>query len=144
MTERDSLRVKTWFAEAADLPEEERAAFLDAACGGEPALRAEVESLLACDSLFEIGARDDSFLKSPLVVTAEGTQDVQQALLSLDPIDREVLHLRHFGKLGRAETAQVLRISKDDAAKLYLGALKRLNEALATLAGGGEHCHSRR
>ncbi len=138
MTERDSLRVKTLFAEAAELPEEERAAFLDAACGGEPALRAEVESLLAYDSSFEMGARDDSFLKSPLVLTDEGSRDVQQALLSLDPIDREVLHLRHFGKLGRAETARVLGISKDEAAKRYLGALKRLNDTLAAMAGGRE------
>ena len=33
---------------------------------------------------------------------------VQEALNSLEPIDREVLALRHFEQLGRAEAAQVL------------------------------------
>ena len=43
---------RTLFAQAADLPPEERGAFLDAACRGEPDLRAEVEGLLAYDSGF--------------------------------------------------------------------------------------------
>ena len=50
MDEQHRLRVKALFAQAADLPREERGAFLDAACRGEPDLRAEVESLLAYDA----------------------------------------------------------------------------------------------
>ena len=103
MSERDSKRVKAVFVQAADLPEKERGAFLDAACRGEPALRAEVDSLLSYDSSFETGERDDRFLQSPLVVSDEGTQRVNEALRILDPIDREVLALRHFQKLGRAK-----------------------------------------
>ena len=40
-------RVKALFLQALDLPESARPAFLDQACGAEPALRREVESLLA-------------------------------------------------------------------------------------------------
>ena len=66
MNEQLRLRVGPLFTEASDLPEEERAAFLAAACQGDPLLRAEVESLLAYDS--SSGAEDDEgFLKSPLV-----------------------------------------------------------------------------
>ena len=132
---QNSLRVKTLFAQAIDLPLDKRGAFLDAACGGEPDLRAEVEGLLDHDSNFETAQRDGSFLKSPLVVTSEATRRVQEALNSLDPIDREVLALRHFGRLGRAEAARTLGISQEEAAKRYFHALKRLKDTLATLTG---------
>jgi serine/threonine-protein kinase len=42
-------RLQALFHQAAELPEPERAAFLDAACAGDPALRAELEALLAVD-----------------------------------------------------------------------------------------------
>ena len=46
----DPARVKSLFLEASDLPSpEERAAYLDRECGGEPELRARVEALLAVD-----------------------------------------------------------------------------------------------
>jgi WD40 repeat protein len=60
-------RVQDLFDQAVSLPAERRAAFLETACAGEPALRAEVESLLACDSDFAEGAGDDGMLKSPIV-----------------------------------------------------------------------------
>jgi RNA polymerase sigma-70 factor, ECF subfamily len=63
---------------------------------------------------------------------------VQEALNSLDPFDREVLALRHFEQLSRAETAEVLRISEDAGAKRYFRALKRLKDVLATMPGGCE------
>jgi RNA polymerase sigma-70 factor (ECF subfamily) len=69
---------------------------------------------------------------------AERMLRVQEALNSLDPIDREVLALRHFEQLGRAEAAQVLGISQEAGAKRYFRALKRLKDALATLPGGWE------
>jgi RNA polymerase sigma-70 factor (ECF subfamily) len=68
---------------------------------------------------------------------AERMLRVQEALNSLDPIDREVLALRHFEQLGRAEAAQVLGITQEAAAKRYFRALKRLKDVLATLPGGG-------
>jgi RNA polymerase sigma-70 factor, ECF subfamily len=69
---------------------------------------------------------------------AERLLRVQEALNSLDPIDREVLALRHFEQLGRSETAQVLGITQEAGAKRYFRALKRLKDALATLPGGWE------
>jgi RNA polymerase sigma-70 factor (ECF subfamily) len=71
-------------------------------------------------------------------VRAERLLRLQEALNSLDPMDREVLSLRHFEELSRAETAQVLGIAESAAAKRHLRALKRLKEALANMPGGAE------
>ena len=67
MDEQHGRHVKALFAQAADLPEDERGAFLDAACRGEPDLRAEVTRLLAYDAKFEVDENEQTFLKSPLV-----------------------------------------------------------------------------
>jgi RNA polymerase sigma-70 factor, ECF subfamily len=69
---------------------------------------------------------------------AERLLRVQEALNSLDPIDREVLALRHFEQLDRNEAAEVLGISQEAAAKRYCRALKRLKEAISILPGGWE------
>jgi RNA polymerase sigma-70 factor, ECF subfamily len=69
---------------------------------------------------------------------AERMLRVQGALNTLDPIDREVLALRHFEQLSRAETAEVLGISPEAGAKRYFRALKRLKEVLASMPGGWE------
>jgi RNA polymerase sigma-70 factor (ECF subfamily) len=69
---------------------------------------------------------------------AERLLRIQEALNTLDPIDREVLALKHFEELSRAETAQVLSISPEAAAKRYFRALKRLKEVLASMPGGWE------
>ena len=69
---------------------------------------------------------------------AERLLRVQEALNSLDPIDREVLALRHLEQLGRADAAQVLGITQEAGAKRYFRALKRLKDALATMPGGWE------
>jgi RNA polymerase sigma-70 factor (ECF subfamily) len=69
---------------------------------------------------------------------AERLLRLQEALNSLDPMDREVLSLRHFEELNRAETAQVLGIAESAAAKRYLRALKRLKDTLADTPGGME------
>jgi RNA polymerase sigma-70 factor (ECF subfamily) len=69
---------------------------------------------------------------------AERMLRLQEALNSLDPIDREVLALRHLEQLSRAEAAQVLGITQEAGAKRYFRALKRLKDVLATMPGGGE------
>jgi RNA polymerase sigma-70 factor (ECF subfamily) len=58
---------------------------------------------------------------------------VQEALNSLDPIDREVLALRHFEMLTNAETAEVLGLRKSAASNRYVRALERLKDILAAL-----------
>ena len=66
MTEQPGDRVQSLFDQAVVLPPEERGTFLDSACASDPGLRAEVESLLACDANFtEITG--EGLLKSPLV-----------------------------------------------------------------------------
>src|SRR5262249_11659249 len=75
---------------------------------------------------------------SQAAMRAERALRLQEALNVLDPIDREVLALRHFEELDRAEAAQVLGISEAAAAKRYVRALKRLKEILADMPGGLE------
>jgi RNA polymerase sigma-70 factor (ECF subfamily) len=48
---------------------------------------------------------------------------LQEALNTIDAMDREVLSLRHFEELTFAETAQVLRIEESAATKRYFRAL---------------------
>jgi RNA polymerase sigma-70 factor (ECF subfamily) len=69
---------------------------------------------------------------------AELVLQVQEALNELDPLDREVVALRHFEELSRAETAQVLGISEGAGAQRYMRALRRLKAILAARPGGLE------
>ena len=71
-------------------------------------------------------------------VRAELKIRLQEALNCLDPIDREVLALRHFEQLDRAETAAVLGIQESAVSKRYVRALKRLKDALRQFPGGLE------
>ena len=66
---------------------------------------------------------------------AERMLRVQEALNSLDPIDREVLALRHFEQLSRLEVARELGISEAAASKRYIRALGRLKVLLVELHG---------
>jgi RNA polymerase sigma-70 factor (ECF subfamily) len=72
---------------------------------------------------------------SRAAIRAETQLRVQEALDSMDPIDREVLALRHFELLSNGEVAQVLGLSKAAASNRYVRALKRLKEILATAPG---------
>jgi RNA polymerase sigma-70 factor (ECF subfamily) len=71
-------------------------------------------------------------------VRAERILRMQEALNSLDPMDREILALRHFEELTAAEAAQVLGIEESAAVKRDFRALKRLKQVLANLPGGQE------
>src|SRR5208282_6458304 len=70
---------------------------------------------------------------SEAAIRAEMKIRVQDALNSMDPLDREVLALRHFEQLSRAETAQVLGIKEKAAGMRYVRALRRLKEILRSL-----------
>lgn len=69
---------------------------------------------------------------------AERLLRVQEALNSLEPIDREILALRHFEQTNRAETAEILGITKEAAAKRYFRALQKLKDVLGSMPGGWE------
>jgi RNA polymerase sigma-70 factor (ECF subfamily) len=70
---------------------------------------------------------------SHAALRAELQIQVQEALNSMDPLDREVLTLRHFEMLSNDETATVLGIKKSAASNRYVRALERLKDILATL-----------
>jgi len=61
---------------------------------------------------------------------------LQDALNTMDPLDREVLALRHFEQLSPVETARVLGIKEKAAGMRYLRALRRLKEILDGLSTG--------
>jgi RNA polymerase sigma-70 factor (ECF subfamily) len=58
---------------------------------------------------------------------------VEQALESMDEIDREVLLLRHFEELSNKEAAVVLGIQENAASNRYVRALGRLKGLLGDL-----------
>jgi RNA polymerase sigma-70 factor (ECF subfamily) len=68
---------------------------------------------------------------SKQVVRAEQRSQVQSALESMEPIDREVLVLRHFEQLTNAEAAATLGISATAASNRFVRALARLHEILS-------------
>jgi RNA polymerase sigma-70 factor, ECF subfamily len=72
---------------------------------------------------------------SQAAIKAETRLLVQEALNSMDPVDREVLALKHFEQLSTAEIAAVLGLSKAGAGSRYLRAIKRLREILAQVPG---------
>jgi RNA polymerase sigma-70 factor (ECF subfamily) len=69
-------------------------------------------------------------------VRSERIRLLQEALNALDPMDREIVSLRHFEELSTAEAAQVLGIGESAASKRYIRALKRLKDLLANLPDG--------
>lgn len=60
---------------------------------------------------------------------------LQEALNTMEDLDREVIALRNFEELDNRETAQVLGLSPDAARKRYVRALKRLQAILGQLPG---------
>jgi RNA polymerase sigma-70 factor, ECF subfamily len=66
---------------------------------------------------------------------AEQTLLLQEALNAMDPLDREVLTLRHCEQLSNDETATVLGIPKSQASETYIRALKRITLIVAALPG---------
>ncbi len=67
---------------------------------------------------------------SQAAMRAELQIRIQDALNSMDPLDREVLALRHFEQLSNAETASVLGLNPTAASNRYVRALKRLRKIL--------------
>lgn len=62
---------------------------------------------------------------------AETQRRVQEALDAMDPIDREVLTLRHFEFLSNAEAAATLNLSHAAASNRYVRALQRMKQILS-------------
>jgi RNA polymerase sigma-70 factor (ECF subfamily) len=73
---------------------------------------------------------------SNAAIRAEQMLLVQDAVNSLDALDREAVALRPFEQLSRAEAAIVLGITEQAGAKWYMRALKKLKTILAAMPGG--------
>jgi RNA polymerase sigma-70 factor, ECF subfamily len=67
---------------------------------------------------------------SEAAVRNELRQKLEQMLDAMEPIDREVLMLRHFEQLSNAETAGVLEIQESAASSRYVRAIRRLKQLL--------------
>jgi RNA polymerase sigma-70 factor (ECF subfamily) len=76
---------------------------------------------------------------SQAVARAEVQLQLQQALNQMDPIDREVIALRHFEELSNAETAEVLGISPQAASNRHIRAMARLQAILKGIPGLLDH-----
>jgi RNA polymerase sigma-70 factor (ECF subfamily) len=63
---------------------------------------------------------------------AERAIQLQDALNGLEPIDREILALRHFEQLSNAEAARLLGLRESAASKRYTRALRHLKDLLTT------------
>jgi RNA polymerase sigma-70 factor (ECF subfamily) len=75
---------------------------------------------------------------SEAAVRAELKVRLQTALNAMEPLDREVLALRHFEQLTVSEAAAVLGIKEKAAGMRYVRALRRLKEILTSLGGWTE------
>jgi len=86
----------------------------------------------SAESAVLLGQLSDSLTSpSQFAVRNEMVQELRAALQDLEPIDREVLILRHLEELGNNEVAAVLGIDKYAASKRYVRALGRLKDAMS-------------
>jgi RNA polymerase sigma-70 factor (ECF subfamily) len=70
---------------------------------------------------------------SQAAARAETLEQLERAIAAMDPIDQEVLALRHFEELSNSEVAEVLGIQQKAASIRYVRAVRRLKEILAPM-----------
>ncbi|MCA8961363.1 MAG: sigma-70 family RNA polymerase sigma factor [Planctomycetes bacterium] len=68
---------------------------------------------------------------SQRVMRSETRAGLERAIDGLDPLDREILALRHFEELSNGEAALVLQIDDSAASTRYFRAVRRLKKALS-------------
>lgn len=68
---------------------------------------------------------------SEAAIKAEMRIKLQEALNGMDPVDREIIALRHFEQLSGNEAADVLGLSKTGASSRYVRAITRLKSILS-------------
>ncbi len=76
----------------------------------------------------------DQTSPSEAALRGEKANSVRDALAQMDPMDREVLALRHFEGLSNAEVAEVLSLSISAASKRYIRAAERLRTIMNDLS----------
>ncbi len=76
---------------------------------------------------------------SQAIGRTEQNAKLHQAIDSMEPIDREVLALRHFEELSNQEIAEVLGIEQKAASIRYVRAVMRLKKILGELPDFADH-----
>ena len=72
---------------------------------------------------------------SQAAIREETARRIDQVLESMDPMDKEVLILRHFEQLSNDEVASVVGVKKAAASRRYMRALTRFREVVKTIPG---------
>jgi RNA polymerase sigma-70 factor, ECF subfamily len=72
---------------------------------------------------------------SQIVAREEMFVQLEKAVAGMEPLDQEVLALRHFEELTNSEVAEVLKIQQKAASIRYIRALKRLKTILSEMPG---------
>lgn len=92
---------------------------------------------VTCTDSFCLSRQLVGRLTSPSLaaVREEMHVQLQEMIDSLEPLDREILSLRHYEELTNREAAQELGISEEAASKRYVRALARLRAVLTALPG---------
>lgn len=78
---------------------------------------------------------DDQTSPSQVALRRELLEQLIEAIGAMDPLDREVLALRHFDELTNDEVARMLDIPKGTASKRYVRALGRLRGMMERVPG---------
>lgn len=122
MTPETWQRVERIFHAAADLAPGSRTSFLDQECKGDPALRQEVESLLARDDGGQLP------IETVIMAAAESMRLAQGD----DAIGRRIGAYRVTRLIGEGGMAQVFLAIRDDDLYQKQVAIKRVRQALAS------------
>ncbi|MDP7020523.1 MAG: sigma-70 family RNA polymerase sigma factor [Pirellulaceae bacterium] len=72
---------------------------------------------------------------SHVAMREELSTELEEAIQSMEPIDQEVLALRHFEELSNREVAEVLGIQQKAASIRYIRAIARLKDVLQKIPG---------
>jgi len=72
---------------------------------------------------------------SQAAARAETLEQLERAIADMDPVDQEILALRHFEELSNSEIAEVLGIQQKAASIRYVRAVRRLKEILQRIPG---------
>jgi RNA polymerase sigma-70 factor (ECF subfamily) len=92
---------------------------------------------LSRSTSMSIAARllDQMASPSQLAIRQEIARQLESAIGGMDPIDREILALRHFEELTNSEVAESLEIGQKAASIRYVRAVRRLKTILHELPG---------
>jgi RNA polymerase sigma-70 factor, ECF subfamily len=72
---------------------------------------------------------------SQKLIRAEVQLQLQQALNQMEPMDREIIMLRHFEEMSNTEASRVLGISPQAASNRHMRAMARLHATVQNIPG---------